>query len=232
MKLVHLIPSRLTSATLLLLVLALALISSLHSSPVERQGVQSNSQWRQPNAISSIFPEPLSTDEWQFDYDDIEQVLARIKQGESNNLIINETTAVILNEAVSNFSEETNENSLRRIRFLVSKGMRGDAGQELGEILVSFYRYKKAEAKEKLLEKTSQAKTKSLKVQETRFEQTLLIQERYLGPEVSEQLFGRKNALNRYLLARRRVSENASFTAIQKQKILGQLQQQFKSNVH
>lgn len=177
-------------------------------------------QWQQPLAISDRYPEPISINNWQFDYEATEQVLQKIKQNKSGKLILNANTARVLEEAVSTLPPLMKQDELRRVEFLVTKGLSGSAGQQLASIFTQFYHYQHA----------LNLANSTVKNQEETFTRTVLLQKEYLGEDVSELFFGQQNRLNNYLLARKAINEDSSLNSVQKQQELIILQNRFKAN--
>lgn len=232
MKFAKLISSYLTATLLFAFAVALSFVWFLISNSPDRLDLQSSAQWRQPDIISSSYPDPISGTQWSFDYDEIEQTLSQIRQSESGELILNEKTLAILRDAVSKFPNRIDNESLQRIKFLTSKSFSKKAGQQLADVLLNFYAYTKATEQGQELVSTVRPVADPVGRKERLFEESLLRQRQFMGPEVSKRLFGRKNALNQYLYARKRINEDTTLSHLQKQQKLSKLQARFKQDVH
>lgn len=222
--------SYLTAALLFAFAVALSFVWFLISNSPDRLDLHGGGHWRQPDIISSTYREPISGAIWSFDYDEIEQTLSQIRQNEKGALILNEKTHTILKDAVSKFPNEIDNASLQRIKFLTRKSFGDKAGQQIADLLLNFYAYTKATERDRELDGTQRPTGDSVDRQERLFEELLIRQNQFMGPEISESLFGRKNALNRYLYARKRINEDPSLSQLQKQKKLSKLQARFKED--
>lgn len=209
--------------SLIALTLALFLLWSIHADSPDILNSPDVHLWQQPLSISDEFPERISTTHWQFDFESTEQVLTKIKLNGKGELILNETTADLLKVAVSKLPLNMTEADLQRIEILVAKGLPGKAGQQLSGVLTDFYRYWQ-------LARIDDKKALNIEAKERSFDQAVLRQERYLGKDIAERLFGRKNAVTRYLYARRRINEDTNLNQEQKQQQLIILQNRFKAN--
>ena len=207
--------------SLIALALALCLLWSIHTGSPDIMNGPDLHLWQQPLSISGEFPERISTAYWQFDFEAVEQVLTKIKLNGKGELILNQSTADILTTAVSKLPLDMTKADLQRVGVLVSKGGAGKSGQQLSNMLITFYYFQQASRIDET--KNSEAKASD-------FEQSVLRQERYFGKHVAKQLFGRQNALTYYLHARRRINEDSSLNKIQKQERLRLLQDRFKEN--
>ena len=209
-------------------------LSSLNSSLDVSLDNADPHQWQQPFVISDRFPERISANDWQFDYEVTEQALLKIKQTKSGELILNAGTAKVLEDAVSKLPSQMKQDELRRIEFLVTKGLPGRAGQQLASIFTKFYYYQQAlnsNSSTAAIQDSSQEKTQESTVdQEQSFKQMVLLQKEYLGEDISEQFFGRQNRLNQYLYARKAINDDLSLNSAQKQQQLSILQDRFKAN--
>lgn len=209
--------------SLLALTLVLFLLWSIHMNSPDIPNSPDVHLWQQPLSISDEFPERISTTYWQFDFGATEQILTKIKLNETGELILNETTADLLKVAVSKLPLDLTEADLQRIEILLAKGLPGKAGQQLSSVLTGFYRYWQ-------LERVDEKKALNIEDKERSFEQTVLRQERYLGQDIAGRLFGRKNAVTRYLHARRGINEDSNLNQEQKRQQLLILQNRFKTN--
>jgi hypothetical protein len=211
-------------------VIALSVLWSLHAASLCCLDSSLNSsdrhEWQQPSAITDRFPERISTSYWQFDYEATEQALLKIKQSKSGELILNVSTAKVLEKAISTLPIRMKHDELRRVELLLIKGLPGRAGQQLASVFTGFYYYQQA-----LNSANSTVDTQEhTDDQELSFKQMVLLQKEYLGEDISEQLFGRQNRLNHYLYARKAINENPSLNPAQKQQQLSILQDRFKAN--
>ena len=179
--------------------------------------------WQQPLSLNEHFPERLSSSSWRFDFDEVEQVLLSVKQDEMGELIVNETTAKILENAVTKLPSNMQDAELHRIEFLISKGLQRHDGQQLAKLLIGFYRLQQFTV-------NSNEVVQSLKAKEKRFEETVFHQELYLDKAFAEKLFGRQNSVTRYLYQRLHIQQDQNLTQEQKQQQLDIHQRRFKAS--
>ncbi|MFT6029031.1 MAG: hypothetical protein ACI8O8_000762 [Oleiphilaceae bacterium] len=211
-------------------VIALSVLWLLHEAPLCCLDSSLNSfdrhQWQQPSAISDRFPERISTKYWQFDYEATEQALLKIKQNEHGGLILNASTAKVLEKAISTLPIQMRQDEIQRVELLVIKGFPGRAGPQLANFFTDFYYYQQA-----LNSANSIVDTREhIDGQELSFKQMVLLQKEYLGEDISEQLFGRQNRINHYLYARKAINKDSSLNSAQKQQQLSILQDRFKAH--
>jgi len=219
-------PSNLTIVSVLASAMTLYTLWSLHAESQDFLLSPRKLEWQQPSAISGRFPKLISTNYWQFDYEASAQILLKIKQSKTGELILNANTAKVLEQAVSELPLDMKKNELQRVEFLVIKGFPGKAGQQLSTIFTDFYRFHQASNIASALSISTQNKPNK----ELNFQQTILRQEHYLGKVITQKLFGRQNALTHYLYARRGINESSNLNQAQKQQLLTTLQDQFKAN--
>tara|TARA_R110002167_G_scaffold94762_9_gene252723 strand:+ start:97 stop:717 length:621 start_codon:yes stop_codon:yes gene_type:complete len=204
----------------------MAFLWSLHA---DKPRVLYNSvvhQWQQPSVISDRFPEYISTNYWHFDYEATEQELIKIKHSNSGELILNASTAKVLEKAISTLPTQMKKDELQCLELLITKGLPGRAGRQLASIFTDFYYYQQA------LNGTNSTASKQPDIndQEQSFKHRVWLQEKYLTKDISERFFGRQNRLNSYLYARKSINEDASLNSAQKQQKLNTLQDRFKAN--
>lgn len=225
MKLGNLHASNLSAVLLSALAIPLILIWYMDlDSPVSLYGPKV-SEWRQPYLIADRFPEHISNTRWTFDYEASEQILVKLKQDETEQLVLDGRAAEIIESAVSKLPKGLQSDELQRVEVLVAKGLPGSAGRQLADIVTDFYQYQQA-ARSAFVAKDSST---TIEEQEKRFYQTVVLQEQFFGKPVAEKLFGRQNALNRYLYARRHITKDSSLSPEQKQKQLRTLEAELKA---
>jgi hypothetical protein len=216
---------------LLALAFTLTILWRLHTetanlSPKRSEKKADQPQWRQPASLTTRFPELISTNTWQFDYQATEQILLRIKKHPNGALVLNANTAKILRKAIAALPLRMDKKAISRVALLVSKSLPGYPGQQLASILTNYYYFLQASNKAHSANNSIKGKTNK----EQLFRQTVLRQERYLGKDITHQLFGQQNRLTRYLYARQQVNENGTFSPAIKQQRLKTLQANFKAN--
>ena len=211
---------------MIVLVMTLYTHWSLHTEPQSFLLISDNIEWQQPSIISNSYPKLISTRYWQFDYEATEKTLLAIKQKKNGELTLNASAAKVLEQAVSTLPPQMNENELKRVELLVAKGLPGKAGHELSTLLANYYHYQQASNIAHVSANTKQNKHDK----ERSFQQTVLRQERYLGKDITQQLFGRQNALTHYLYARQHINENLNLNQAQKQRQLNTLKDRFKAH--
>jgi hypothetical protein len=221
-------PSNLTIILLITFAVTYSTLWSLHADTKDYVLGPHKLEWQQPSLISNRFPELISTNQWQFDYEAVEKLLLKIKKSKTGELILDPNMAKILEEAVSKLPLDMKKEALQRVEFLVTKSLAGTAGQKLATVLTHYYHYQQAE---NIANSPSKIDIKHDRHEkELNFQQTVLRQERYLGKAVTHHFFGRQNAITHYLYARLRINETTSLSTAQKQQQLNALQDRFKTN--
>ncbi len=206
------------------LVIVVALTLSVHWV-LHRQPLGSHADapvWTQPTSLSSLFLNPISINEFQFDYESAEQILLALEQNSQGELILNHYSASVLEAALSSLPDNLSSADLQRVELLIIKGLPGRAGPQLANLVSNYYAYQVA------LDKTQALSDGDSR--ELRFEQSVLLQEQFFGEDVKQRLFGKRNRLNRYLFARKRINEDRLLDAMQKKKELSILKRQFTSD--
>ncbi len=122
----------------------------------------------------------------------------------------------IIQGLVTKFPAQLNQQELKRIGFLIAKTFPDEAGQQLSQLSTRYFQYQQAE-------KSNSTDANA----ETQFQQTMARQREYFGPVIADQLFGKTNALTRYLLERKKINDNRQLEAAEKQQKLHQLHQHF-----
>lgn len=201
--------------------IALTLLWHIHADDNRSRAEQH--LWQQPLSVTEHFPERLASSSWQFDFDEIEQMLLTVKHNEIGELIVNATTAKILQDVVIKLPSGMQDAQIQRVVFLIEKGLPGEVGQQLAKLVTGFYYL------QQFALNTSEV-LQDLESKEKSFQQTVLHQELYLGKAFAHKLFGKQNSVTRYLYARRRIIENTDLDQKQKQQQLLILQDRFKAS--
>jgi hypothetical protein len=160
-----------------------------------------NDEWHQPVEADVLFPDRISAHQWQFDYEVTESILASVKLKSNGELQLDSELAELLTKAVNSMPDNLNDKALKRIAYLVYKGLpdlrfepkeTNNPGKTLSSILINYYRLKYAERSQlKLTDKLAN------------FKSQVELQNHYLGTDIATQLFGKKRSITRYLLDRR-----------------------------
>jgi hypothetical protein len=160
-----------------------------------------NDEWHQPVEADVLFPDRISAHQWQFDYEVTESILASVKLKSNGELQLDSELAELLTKAVNSMPDNLNDKALKRIAYLVYKGLpdlrfeskeTNNPGKTLSSILINYYRLKYAERSQlKLTDKLAN------------FKSQVELQNHYLGTDIATQLFGKKRSITRYLLERR-----------------------------
>ena len=225
MVLAHSKASTLSVGLSLVLVMLLAVHIMIHTDKAGHALLSDGSLWRQPPAVAQDFPHAISPREWKVDFQTIEHRFPSIKVSQSGELILGPNTVRQLEVLLASLPKKLSEPELMRVAFLVETAFLHDAGNVKSKLLTHFYRYQQA-----LLLAETQSSSASELDKDWLHDYKLQQQQRYFGPEVAEQLFGQQNAVNQYLLTRRRIHQDSSLNVLEKQAELKQLQQAFKAD--
>jgi len=200
-----------------------AIHADLHQTLIN----DSKAGWQQPIATNAFFSTPISAEQWSFDYEVTEQVLAKVKLDDSGELLLNPGLADILTEAVDSLPRNMNDKALHRAAFLVSKGLPDVPGQQLASVFINYYHLQHAST---LVASSGKSKLE-LAGKRSTFQATIERQDHYLGTGVATQLFGKQRRITHYLYQRREIRESSNLSPQQKQKKLHTLQNQRKDAI-
>lgn len=225
MVLAHTKASTLSVGLSLVLAMLLVVHIMIHSGQANHALPNDRAPWRQPASIAHDFPAAISSKQWHFDFQSIEHTLPNIKVRQSGELILGHSSVGQLETLVASLPKQLSEQDLSRLEFLVTTAFPDNAGHLKAKLLTNFYRYQKA-----LLVGEAQSSRLSERDKEWLHHNKLQQQQRYFEPEMAEQLFGQQNAVNQYLLTRRRIHQDTSLSQLEKQAKLKQLQQAFKTD--
>ncbi len=206
------------------LVLLVVTVWILCTQPRPSAGISGSDEWHQPEQLNLVYPVPISPQAWPFDFEPVAKLLAKLQLDASGELLVNANTADTLQQITLAMTLALNDDELQRYVFLAAQELPGKAGQQLAELLLSYYHFKRAEQAAQLtLPNTADAA--ALLAKEQRITE---LKQRYLGRDTAYRLFGRRDALTLYLLARREVNENPGLTSTQRRQALKRLQAQFE----
>lgn len=158
-------------------------------------GFSNNPSGRSSSSVLVLAPESLSPIRSPPGFGRVETVLARIKFNARGNPRLNAKTESALAEAMTALPGTMRSAAFKRVQFLVHKSFPGTADDELALLFRDYYRYRQAE----LGERNAQARPRDLDAEIDRFERTVALRKHYFGATRAEMLFGRQQALARYL---------------------------------
>lgn len=196
----------------------------LTSSLIRKQ----TDDWQQPVAANTLFPDAISAQQWHFDYEAIENILANVQLSNTGELLINPGLVSILTKVIDSLPQDISEQALQRIGLLISKSFSHlpHTAKKLTDVLIKFYHLQYAENKDHSAENKDHSAEKN--TQSTRGKLKALLaeealQNHYLGKDVASQLFGKQQDITRYLLERKIIKENSALSRQQKNQQLGAL---------
>ena len=176
--------------------------------------------------VNSLFPNPISPQQWHFNYEAAELILAKIKFTDKGELLVNPELAKILSKAVDSLPKHMNDEALQRIDFLVAMSFphRPQAAKKIAKLLINYYHLQYAVTQASSTEnKSTNARDKLAIVLETE-----ALENHYLGEDNATQLFGEQRSITRYLLERKSIKENSQLNQQQKTQQLNRLKKLFK----
>lgn len=180
---------------------------SIHADFSPELSIDQKDGWHQPIAANDLFQEPISIQQWHFDYEVTEKILTQVTLASNGEPLLNSDLAKTLTKAVNSLPENLDDTELKRIAFLVSKNFpdlnptpekNNITEAQLSTLLVNYYHLKSAERNlDKLIDKQFTF--------QDRFLATVARQNHYLSTYVATQLFGKQRSITRYLLERRAI---------------------------
>ena len=175
---------------------------------------------------NSLFPNPISPQQWHFNYEAAELILAKIKFTDKGELLVNPELAKILSKAVDSLPKQMNDEALLRIDFLVSMSFphRPQAAKKLAKLLINYYHLQYAVTQASSTENKSANTRDKLAI----FLETEALENHYLGEDNATQLFGEQRSITRYLLERKSIKENTQLNQQQQKQQLNRLKKPFK----
>lgn len=179
-----------------------------------------------PPLANTLFPNPNAPQQWHFDYEAAELILAKVTFTDKGELLLNPELAKILSKAIDSLPKQLNDEALQRINFLLAMSFpkRTRAAEELGRLLINYYHLQYA---------VTQASSTDHKSSNTRdklaaFLETVARENHYLGEDNATLLFGEQRSITRYLLERKIIKENATLNQQQKIQQLNRLKKPLK----
>ncbi len=187
--------------------------------------------WRQAITTQALFPNPITAQQWHFDFEATERILRKVPLSDSEELLFNPELVTVLTRALDALPKNMNDQALQRAAFLVSKGLPSEPGKQLADVFKNYYQLHQAS-----LNGIESNDDVELTDKQSIFKAMIKRQDRYLGVGVASQLFGKQRAITAYLYERKAINQNSSLNQQQKQKKLHALQNQhkktLKSNPH
>ncbi|MBC7983351.1 MAG: hypothetical protein H7Y02_05780 [Candidatus Obscuribacterales bacterium] len=161
----------------------------------------------------------------QVGFDEIEDALSKVSIHESGQLSLDARTESALAGATIELPPDLSKQTLDRIEFLIRKGLPGTAGEDLATSFGAYYRYMRvarelSAAGPALPDLDSEIKA---------FEKISALRVQHFGPPIAHQLFGEQHALAQYTFALRRLEDDSTLSAQQKELRQRQLQEQYDS---
>jgi hypothetical protein len=182
-------------------------------------------EWVQPPEVARQTPVPISSHEWAFNYRPVEGLVNALASGASDGLALNSHALERLERIASGLPQTLSETAIERIGFLSQQGVPAPIANDLADTLKGFLRYRQAMREPALaIDSGNPAETAR-----TRFERSVVLQNRYLGDSRAEQLFGQQRRLQRYLIERQAIHANPDLSAAARQKALDRVSERFES---
>jgi hypothetical protein len=214
-------PNRVTWLCLIACIYTTVTLWSIHGDLPSRLTHEQTGDWQQPVAANTLFPNAISAQQWHFDYESIENILAHVELSHAGELRINPELVSILTKVTDSLPPDMSEQALERIGFLISKSFSHlpHTAEKLTDVLINFYHLQYTSNKVQTVEDSTQGsrgKLKGILEEEAR-------QNYYLGKNVANQLFGKQQNISRYLLKRKVIKENSALSTQQQKQQLDSL---------
>ncbi|MGK0248432.1 MAG: hypothetical protein ACI910_001163 [Oleispira sp.] len=194
---------------------------SIHGDLPSTLTHEQTDDWQQPIAANTLFPSAISAQQWHFDYESTENILANVEVSNTGELLINPELLCILTKVIDSLPPDMSDQVLQRIGLLISKSFshRPHTAKTLTDVLINFYHLSYAENKVHTVEKNTQSTREKLKFFLTKEAR----KNYYLGKDVASKLFSNQQDITRYLLERKIIKENAALSTQQKKQQLDAL---------
>ena len=214
-------PNRISWLCLIAFAYTIVTLWSIHGDLSSRFTREQSDNWQQPIATNTLFPSAISAQQWHFDYESTENILANVKLSDTRELLFNPGLVSILTKVTDSLPQDMSEQGLQRIGFLISKSFSHlpHEAKKLTDVVINFYYLQHASNKVQPVEKNTQSARNQLK----KFLEKEIRQNYYLGKDVATQLFGKQRTITRYLLERKVIKENPELNTHQKKQQLDAL---------
>jgi hypothetical protein len=216
---------RVKTVLLATIVFATTLVIIAVSLPDTSSSGYRHQEWSQPAEVTRQDPVPISSHQWAFDYQPIAGQVSALATGSPGDLALNNQTLERLERIASALPQTLSETAIERIGFLSQQGVPAPIADDLADTLKGFLRYRQAIRESTLASDSGNPAVAA----RTRFERSVVLQNRYLGDARAEQLFGQQRRLQRYLIERQAIHANPDLSAAQRQKALDRASERFKS---
>lgn len=178
--------------------------------------------WRSPEPLQvNTHFDAISRQQWAFDFSEAEKILVTIPVDEHNQLVFNDKTAKLIEQLIVAVTAHKNPKTLARVETLIEKTLAQPAGKQLAIAVNRYGQYLDYTARqspkaftnlEDLANKNNDKKTAQIEL---------------FGLVKAQQLFGKKNRLNDYLLSRLKINSDKTLSKKEKERLLNDLVLQF-----
>jgi len=151
----------------------------------------------------------------------VETIFLQAKTNKKGALIIDSSLAEIFNNATKQLPENLDDKNIHRLSFLLSKMFPVMTDQQIGNTFSNYYRYR--QVKQQLMTSNQEQTSSEADV----FNRDIELKNKFLGKEITNKMFGQKDQLTRYLIARKLVIRNKQLSPQDKQKKLSALKNEF-----
>ena len=159
---------------------------------------QESITWQQPQALLSTFPQNITNNTYQFDYDNIELILLNSKLIQQNILQVDSDTLTLLESVTAELPEKISEFDLERVGFLISRNLPKETAKLLFTLIQQFIQYQKMYTEYQL---GIQQSLKQNELSRLKNSSRILsrLQQQIFGNEVALKLFSKRNLTTNYL---------------------------------
>jgi len=191
--------------------------------------------WLQPAELDGQYPEYLSSRQWSFDFDVVEEKLSAVPVDGQGNLVISSQTPEFLQKILTSLDPQLSDENRQRAFFLMEKSVGGAAGMQLADLALRYSQYikqldqLKQEANSVLA--AMHAEGSDLSRDEMLHQQSLVLQHQIFGLDITQAMFGRKQVLADYLFARRRIQADKALSDAEKSKHMEQLKKTYDASL-
>lgn len=189
-----------------------------------------NQIWQQPVALEASYPEKISSETWQFDYDNIEALVRQSKLIHQRGWRADRDSLSLLENIIAELPSDISEETFQRIQFLLSKNLIKENADALVDILRKFVQYQKRFViHQETIQKS--IKLNDLDPLKSSAEELLKLQKLVFGAETAIKLFSERNLTSNYLNSRILIRLDTSIDPEAKLKLLFALKADYQNSI-
>jgi len=169
-----------------------------------------------------------------FTEESVYKALSRVRLDENNNVIVDNETLTALNNTLDDDRLQLDSQALFELQLLIKKGLPGNAGEQVANIVSDYYQYLEA-AREfnTVYENDSNAVldiNESIEQHKRNYQELSSLRQLYLDTDVATQLFSEYDANANYMFEILKVENDDNFSEEEKKKLSSEIALQHSSD--